>query len=90
MDFKRYMIFTKPMPPLKQLMTIIRITRTDGQQAMEKILKCRKKKAYISSGRIIKVKMQTDKRSRFQKAGKGGEIIASFFVIQKILVVYNK
>lgn len=53
--------FTKPLPPLKQLMPIIRSKRTSGKKDMQKMQKIRKKKAYIRGYRIIIGKMQINK-----------------------------
>lgn len=55
MDFKRYMISTKSLLPLKQLMTIIKTKLTGG------------KIAFTNDYRIIKEKMQIDKRNTLQK-----------------------
>lgn len=72
MDFRTYMIFTKPLSFLIQLMPNIGTKRKDGKKNMEKIQGDRKKKAYISGYRIIKEEKQTDKRNRLQKAGTEG------------------
>lgn len=61
-------ISTKPLPLLRQLMSIIGTKLTGGKNNTEKKHKS-EKKAYTNGYRIIKEKRQTDKRNRLQKAG---------------------
>lgn len=61
---KRYgfqtVIFTKPLPFLKQLMPNIKRKPTGGKNFMVKTHKDRQKKAFINGYGIIKKKVQTD------------------------------
>lgn len=72
MDSKRRMIFIKPFPLPRQLMTIIGTNRISGKKDTLKRHK-RRKKEYPSDYEIIKVKIQKDKQNRLQKAETEGQ-----------------
>lgn len=72
MDSIRYMIFAKPIIPLKMLTPNIGTKLISGKKFMAKIHKVRKEKVYMNRCGIIKRKKLTADQYKFPKAGTEG------------------